>query len=182
MVDRLNQTSHPVLSRTSAAAVWSLVLGILGWLMFGVTAIPAVICGHVARSRIRVSRGSLTGHGLALAGLILGYIQIGFGILLIPLMAGIAIPSFAKAKADSEAKACISNLRLLDAAKEQAAMEHDWKTGMEISRGGEQERSVLEYVKGGRLPTCPSGGTYKLNPYGQDPTCSVPRHALPQYQ
>src|SRR6266705_5626853 len=77
---------QPIL-RTAPAAIWSLVLAILsftcGWLF---TAIPAVICGHIARSRIRKSGGALRGKGIATAGLILGYIALALGVMGIPLL------------------------------------------------------------------------------------------------
>jgi ribosomal protein L40E len=64
----------PFETRTSPLAIWSLVLGILGFLCCGFfTAIPGVVCGHLARSRIRQSGGLISGDGLALAGLIVGY-------------------------------------------------------------------------------------------------------------
>src|SRR5438093_2510845 len=73
--------------RTAPAAIWSLVLAILsftcGWLF---TAIPAVICGHVARSKIRKSGGTLGGKGIATAGLILGYVALALGVMGIPLL------------------------------------------------------------------------------------------------
>jgi hypothetical protein len=76
-------------SRTPPTAIWSLVLAILsffcGWLF---TAIPAVVCGHAARSKIRKSGGALRGTGIATAGLILGYIGLALGILGIPLLVG----------------------------------------------------------------------------------------------
>src|SRR5437762_10414173 len=72
---------------TAPAAIWSLVLAILsftcGWLF---TAIPAVICGHVARSKIRKSGGALGGKGIATAGLTLGYIALVLGVMGIPLL------------------------------------------------------------------------------------------------
>jgi Domain of unknown function (DUF4190) len=71
---------------TPAVAIWSLILAVLsftcGWLF---TAIPAVICGHVARSKICKSGGVLGGRGIATAGLILGYIALAVGIMGIPL-------------------------------------------------------------------------------------------------
>lgn len=80
--------------KTSALAIWSLVLGILTFLCFGFLAgIPAVICGHLARTRIRQSQGSLTGGGLALAGLILGYVGTVIATLMI-LLALIAFPRY----------------------------------------------------------------------------------------
>src|SRR5947207_4287706 len=77
-------------SKTSTLAVWSLILGCLAIvLLLGcigpVVAIPAVICGHLAYSRIKRSAGALSGEGMALAGLITGYISIGLSIILIPL-------------------------------------------------------------------------------------------------
>ena len=73
--------------RTPAVAIWSLILAVLsftcGWLF---TAIPAVICGHIARSKIRKSGGALGGKGIATAGLILGYIALAVGIMGIPLI------------------------------------------------------------------------------------------------
>jgi hypothetical protein len=78
--------SQPV-PRTAPAAIWSLVLAVLsftcGWLF---TAIPAVICGHIARAKIRKSRGALRGKGIATAGLILGYIALVVGVMGIPLL------------------------------------------------------------------------------------------------
>ena len=62
--------------KTSVLAVWSLVLGVLGFLGFWfVTGIPAIICGHIAGSRIKRSTDGLQGKGLALAGLITGYLS-----------------------------------------------------------------------------------------------------------
>ncbi|HEU5312340.1 MAG TPA: DUF4190 domain-containing protein [Candidatus Udaeobacter sp.] len=77
----------PQAVRTAPVAIWSLVLAILsftcGWLF---TAVPAVICGHIARSKIRKSGGGLGGKGIATAGLILGYIALVLGIMGIPLL------------------------------------------------------------------------------------------------
>lgn len=70
----LDPTSQP---KTSGLAIWSLVLGILSLLCFTIFAgIPGVICGHKALSKIKRSSGALTGQGLAIAGLITGYLGI----------------------------------------------------------------------------------------------------------
>jgi uncharacterized protein DUF4190 len=66
--------------RTPLIAIWALVLAILSFVFifsFPLVlplAIAAVVCGHLARSRIRQSSGALRGMGLALAGLIVGYL------------------------------------------------------------------------------------------------------------
>jgi hypothetical protein len=88
----MNQVQAP--PRTSPLAVWSLVLGILSLLCFSfITGIPAIICGHMGRSKIRDSQGALKGEGLALAGLILAYISIA--IFVLGMIAAIALPNFA---------------------------------------------------------------------------------------
>ena len=46
-----------------------------------ITAIPAIMCGHLARSKIRKSNGALNGMGIALAGLIIAYVEIPFAVL-----------------------------------------------------------------------------------------------------
>src|SRR5437868_9887821 len=80
---------HPA-PRTAPAAIWSLILAILsflcGWLF---TAIPAVICGHIARSKIRKSGDALGGKGIATAGLTLGYIALALGVIAIPFLVGV---------------------------------------------------------------------------------------------
>src|SRR5438093_2160124 len=91
MADQITPPPPPSASSpaplTASTAIWSLVLAILsffcGWLF---TAIPAVICGHIARSKIRKSSGALGGKGVATAGLILGYIALVLGIMGIPLL------------------------------------------------------------------------------------------------
>ena len=58
-------------------AITSLVLGLLSLVCFGPLAgIPAVICGHLARGRARRLPGQYGGAGLALAGLIMGYVGV----------------------------------------------------------------------------------------------------------
>ena len=58
-------------------ATASLVCGILSWVLClgPMAGIPAIICGHIGRSRIERSGGTLGGAGFALAGLILGYLS-----------------------------------------------------------------------------------------------------------
>ncbi|MGH8183683.1 MAG: DUF4190 domain-containing protein [Rhodanobacteraceae bacterium] len=70
-------TAYP---RTSSMAIVSLIFGILAYMFLPfVGALIAVICGHSARSEIRrAPPGTIDGDGLALAGLILGWIQLAF--------------------------------------------------------------------------------------------------------
>ena len=79
------------------------------------------------------------------------------------------------ADADAERNACINNLRQIDAAKQQWALEKS-KTADAVPT----EQDLLPYLKDGVFPVCPSGGTYAINAVGEVPTCSIPGHVLPQ--
>ena len=113
---------------------------------------------------IRVSGTSAAG-GQALVS--------GLSIAPIGLLSAIAIPSFVKARTTSQQNACINNLRQLDSAKEQWAMAQAKRDG-----DSPDEPGVLDYIRGAAMPTCPAGGTYRLNPIGAAPTCSKPGHRL----
>jgi hypothetical protein len=67
--------------KTSGLAVASLVLGIAQLLVGIFAGIPAIITGHLARNRIRQTGEK--GAGLALAGLILGYIGVALTVIVV---------------------------------------------------------------------------------------------------
>ena len=73
-------TSGPVAGRTSGLAVASMVCGIVAWVsclvLFGLPAIAAVIFGHIALGTIKNSPIPLGGRGMAISGLIMGYLMI----------------------------------------------------------------------------------------------------------
>jgi len=77
-----------VYPRTSSLAVVSLIFGMLAYVFLpGIGALVAVICGHSARSEIRrAPPGSIDGDGIALAGLILGWIQIGLVLIALAMV------------------------------------------------------------------------------------------------
>jgi len=63
--------------RTSVAAVLSLLFGVLAWVMLPfLGALIAVICGHAARAEIRRAPGAIDGDGMAIAGLVLGWLHL----------------------------------------------------------------------------------------------------------
>ena len=91
------------------------------------------------------------------------------------LLLTIVVPNFIKARSTCAQAACINNLRQIDGAKDQWAIEKGHKVG-ETAVASE----VVEYIKGG-MPVCPDGGYYALHPIGENPTCSIggARHSLP---
>src|ERR1035438_4177001 len=123
-------SGYPPQPKTSGLAIWSLVLGILSLTCFSIlSAIPGVICGHKALSKIKHSGGALAGQGLAIAGLVTGYLGILWAVIFIPMLLAIAIPNFVKARDTSMMNACLNNLRQIDAAKNEWALENRKKTG-----------------------------------------------------
>jgi septal ring factor EnvC (AmiA/AmiB activator) len=70
---------------------------------------------------------------------------------------------------------CINNLRQIDAAKQQWALEND-RTANAIPSA----LDLLPYFEDGLFPVCPSGGIYTINAVDVPPTCSIPGHVLPQ--
>ncbi|HKW88111.1 MAG TPA: DUF4190 domain-containing protein [Candidatus Acidoferrales bacterium] len=83
--------------QTSGKAVASMVLGICVFILGFLTGIPAIVFGHLAKSDIRKSGGRLQGDGMALTGLILGYLSVVF-IPFILIIAAIAIPNLLRAR------------------------------------------------------------------------------------
>jgi hypothetical protein len=170
----------PVSSRPKncGLAVWSLVLGILGVVFSPVLiglllAIPAVICGHTAYGRISRSHGTLAGQGLALGGLITGYLSIAL-IPIIAMLAAIAIPNFVRARNVAQRNACLYNLRMIDGAKQRWALENK-KEGTDIPTA----EDIKVYLSDKPFPVCPAGGVYTVNAVDQAPACSTPGHILP---
>lgn len=72
-------------------------------------------------------------------------------------------------------KTCINNLRLIDDAKQQWAVENS-----EPANAVPLVKDLLPYLKDGVFPQCPQGGVYSLNAVNEVPTCSIPDHTLPQ--
>lgn len=106
-------------------------------------------------------------------------------VAIIGLLAAIAIPNYVKARAKSQANACINNLRQIESACQQFSIANNLGPGATIN----YPTDVASYVKlnsSGSIPPCPAGGTYTLLPVGANPQsqCSLsnivnPAHILP---
>jgi type IV pilus assembly protein PilA len=100
-------------AHTSGKAIASLVCGI--FTLFFPAAIAAIILGHLSLSEIRKSAGRIGGQGIAITGLVLGYL----GLVIIPLIlivAAIAIPNLLRARAAANEAAAVSSLRSINTA------------------------------------------------------------------
>ncbi|MFN8140253.1 MAG: prepilin-type N-terminal cleavage/methylation domain-containing protein [Fimbriimonadales bacterium] len=99
-------------------------------------------------------------------------VEIMIVVLIIGILLAIAVPNFIRARETSRTKSCVANLRQIDAAKEQWAMDNKAADGDAV--GGALWPT---YIK--KQPECPSGGAYTINVVGTDPVCSIGgSHAL----
>jgi prepilin-type N-terminal cleavage/methylation domain-containing protein len=116
-------------------------------------------------------------------------VEIMIVVAIIGLLAVIAIPNFVRARMTSQKNACINNLRQIDSAKQQWALETKQITTVTPAATDLQTYLVRGTV--GPLPLCPAGGTsatfatcYTINDIGTAPVCQIApsgtgAHALP---
>ena len=110
-------------------------------------------------------------------------VEIMIVVAIIGLLAAIAIPNFVSARQNAQARACIHNLKMIDQAAAQFALERGKRTGDDISFPND----LTPYIKlnsANKLPPCPAGGTYSDAKVGDQPQCSLassvsPPHILP---
>jgi prepilin-type N-terminal cleavage/methylation domain-containing protein len=93
-------------------------------------------------------------------------LEIMIVICLIGILLMLAVPNFVTSRARARQRTCITNLRKLNAAKEQLAMEKGLSDGALVV----STDLAPDYVK--QYPFCPEGGVYTLNPIGTDISCS----------
>jgi type IV pilus assembly protein PilA len=98
---------------TSGKAVASLLFSFL--FFFFIPALGAIVLGHLALSDIKKSAGRLKGHGIAVTGLVLGYL----GVVSLPfilIIAAIAIPNLVRSRMAANQASAVSSLRQIDVA------------------------------------------------------------------
>lgn len=103
-------------------------------------------------------------------------IEIMIVVLIIGILLAIAIPNFMKARESSRTKACVANLKQIDAAIEQWAMDNKKAGGDDVTLG--DITGAGSYIE--TPPECPSGGDYGVTTVDGAPTCSLGgTHILP---
>ena len=96
-------------------------------------------------------------------------VEIMIVVAIIGLLASIAIPNFVKARAQAQKNACISNLRQIDGAIQQWALDTNQGDTAAVTPA-----DILPYLK--RAVVCPSGGhtfadSYSVTTVQDPPTC-----------
>ena len=99
-------------------------------------------------------------------------VEIMIVVAIIGLLASITIPNLVTSRQQSRTSVCINNLRLIAAAKDQAAIE----LGM-VETVTPTTTQLSPYLKNVQLvaglPKEPQGGTYTIGAISVEPTCSV---------
>ena len=124
---------------TSGKAIACLVCGIFTF--FLPASIAAIILGHISLSDIRNSAGRIGGKGIAIAGLVLGYL----GLTIIPIMivAAIAIPNLLRARMAANEASAVGSLRTINTAVEVYAttFENGFPSNLEALGGASSDAS-----------------------------------------
>lgn len=108
-------------------------------------------------------------------------VEIMIVVLIIGILLAIAVPNFVKARESSRAKSCVANLKQIEAAKEQWAI--DTNQAATATPDWSDLVGVDKYIKA--QPSCPSQtgpgtGHYTLGNMSTRPTCNsgIATHAL----
>jgi len=94
-------------------------------------------------------------------------VEIMIVVAIIGLLAAIAIPNFVRARTTAQKNSCIANLKQIDGAKQQWALENK-KDSADVPTTGD----VSPFLKSNSMPACPGGGSYTVNAVSTDPTCN----------
>ena len=97
-------------------------------------------------------------------------------VAVIGLLAVMAIPAFARSRARSAQNVCISNLRHIDDAKAQWAMDN--RKGWGVRPRDRDLFGPTLYIR--TKPECPAGGQYDIGKVKEPPSCTIPGHRLIQ--
>jgi type II secretory pathway pseudopilin PulG len=101
-------------AQTSGLAIGSLICGLFS--LFVLPGIAAVVMGHVALSKIKQSAGRIGGRGVAIAGLVLGYLGLAF-VPVTLIIAALAIPNLLRARMAANESSAMSSVRTISTAE-----------------------------------------------------------------
>ena len=98
-------------------------------------------------------------------------VEIMIVVSIVGMLAAISVPSFVRARESSRQTTCVNNLRQVDGAKSEFALEQGLATGDTIPGGITDLMPYLARTE----PACPVGKTpYTLNAVGETPECVTP--------
>jgi prepilin-type N-terminal cleavage/methylation domain-containing protein len=95
-------------------------------------------------------------------------VEIMIVVAIIGLLAAIAIPNFVRARTTSQKNACINNLRQIDGAIQQWALENQKKGADTVAN-----TDIQPFLKGNVVPPEPAGGGYTISTVATPPACTL---------
>jgi prepilin-type processing-associated H-X9-DG protein len=141
--------------KNSGLAIWSLVLGILGFFTCGITGIVGLILGIVGLSEISKSAGRLKGKGLAAAGIACS--SVSFVVLFIGVMAAMLLPALNRAQEQARRAVCMANLKQIQTAL--IMYGGTWKDNYPVADNEAEALTILlqsRFVESPEVFACPS--------------------------
>lgn len=106
-------------------------------------------------------------------------VEIMIVVGIIGLLVAIALPNFIKSRATSQQNACINNLRQINSAVQQWAMENGQAAGSPAPNLATDLTPYIQLNSNSSVPPCPAGGTYMINNISAIPQVSCSLSTLP---
>lgn len=145
----------------SGLAIASLVFGILGLITCGLFSIIGLICGIIALGKTGSGSGREGGRSMAVAGTVVSAIS----VLMIPILAAILFPVFAKARDTAQTSSCLSNVKQLGVAIQ--AYSQDYQEHLPPSRTWNTAIKTYLPPASGEVFACPKvqdgSARYRMN-------------------
>ena len=104
-----------------------------------------------------------------------GAIILASTVVPVAVGAAMVLPALAKAKQNAQKIACVNNLRKIESAKQQWALENKKKDS-----DAPTKEDLLQFFPKHTFPVCPSNGDYTINAVSGKPECSVAGHVMPE--
>jgi prepilin-type N-terminal cleavage/methylation domain-containing protein len=92
-------------------------------------------------------------------------VEIMIVVAIIAILAAVAIPNFISYRKQSQATACVANMKQIQSAKEMWYMNNSTDPSLNDLVGSEKKIKTN--------PVCPAGGTYTVGDSTTDPSCSI---------
>jgi len=89
-------------------------------------------------------------------------------VSVVTMLATIAVPKYIRAQTQSQKQSCIYNLKQLDGAVQQWAMDYKKQSSDAVT-----ETAISVYLKNNTIPDEPASGSYQFTIVSETPTCSL---------
>lgn len=109
----------------------------------------------------------MRGPGTQLKMLGFTLVEIMIVIAIIGVILALLIPGIMHARASSQKRACINNLRVIDQSIQLWALEQKKDSTEPVDWD-----DILPYLRANNVPHCPAGGNYNITIVGERPTCT----------